>query len=203
MDRATHGGMIATLLCAAAVTAAPPPSFLQDLAETKNFRLGEPTGIQVAPDGSAVYFLQGPPRGPKLSLHRFDVATGRSQELVSPDELLNGAGEELAPEERARRERMRVQTRGFTSYELSHDGRRILLSLSGRLWLHEVGAGTTRPLPTGMGAVIDPHLSPDGTRAAFVRDDELHVVDFAAGRVRRLTTGAGPGLTHGLAEFVA
>ena len=195
--------MIPALALALLAAAVPVDPFLKDLAETKKFSLGQPTGIRVAPDGSAVWFLRSPPRSPQLSLHRFDVATGTSALAVSPGELLAGAVETLSPEERARRERQRIQTTGFASFELSEDGRRILLPLSGRLWLHDVVTGRTRPIATGEGAVVAPHLSPDGTRVAFVRDDELHVVDIASGRVRRLTTGAGQGIVHGLAEFVA
>src|SRR5262249_57371626 len=50
---------------------------------------------------------------------------------------------------------------------------------------------------------IDPKPSRDGSRVAFVRQGELHVIDVATKRERRLTEGATEGLSHGLAEFMA
>jgi dipeptidyl-peptidase 4 len=38
--------------------------------------------------------------------------------------------------------------------------------------------------------IIDPHLSPNGSMIAYVRDDELHVLDFSDGETRQLTYGA-------------
>src|SRR5690606_18983067 len=56
----------------------------------------------------------------------------------------------------------------------------------------------------GSDGAIDPHLSPDGTKVAFVRDGELWVLPVSgSSEARRLTSGAEPGLTNGLAEFIA
>src|SRR5581483_2927924 len=49
----------------------------------------------------------------------------------------------------------------------------------------------------------DPHLSRDGSLVAFARQGELHVVPTAGGKELRLTNDAAPGVTNGLAEFVA
>jgi dipeptidyl-peptidase 4 len=38
--------------------------------------------------------------------------------------------------------------------------------------------------------VIDPHLSPNGSMIAFVRDDELYSSEFSDGVIRQLTFGA-------------
>jgi dipeptidyl-peptidase-4 len=51
--------------------------------------------------------------------------------------------------------------------------------------------------------VIDPHLSPDGTHVAYVRDRDLYVTDLATSEEARLTTSGDPSVTNGLAEFVA
>jgi len=51
--------------------------------------------------------------------------------------------------------------------------------------------------------VIDPRLAPDASHLAYVRDQDLYVVDVASGRERRLTQGGTEAITHGLAEFVA
>ncbi|HEY0715641.1 MAG TPA: DPP IV N-terminal domain-containing protein, partial [Polyangia bacterium] len=52
-------------------------------------------------------------------------------------------------------------------------------------------------------SVLDPRFSPNGKLAAFVRDNDLFVVDLESGRERRLTRGGRDTLTNGLSEFVA
>src|SRR5262245_35877970 len=106
-------------------------SYLRKHAETRGFMLGRPIKPKPTPDGKAVLFLRSEARVPKLKLYEFEVSTGKTRELLSPQKLLQGAEENLSPEEKARRERMRVSVGGFTDYQLSKDGTRILLSLSG------------------------------------------------------------------------
>ena len=195
----------------AAPAPGPDPRFLRAFAETRGFLLGRPTGIRPTPDGQAVLFLRSPARQPTLALYEHDVQTGQSRELVTPAALLGGAEETLSVEEKARRERMRIVDRGFTSFELSDDGKRVLLPLSGKLYVYErqgagAGAGKTRALPAragGEGALLDPRFSPDGTKVAYVRSHDLHVAEVASGRERRLTRGGSAELTHGIAEFIA
>src|SRR5436309_6406087 len=108
-------------------------SYLRAHAETRGFMLGRPVKARPTPDGKAVLFLRAQARIPKLSLFEFDVATGKTRELLTPEQVLRGAQEKLSPEEKARRERQRVSVGGFTQFQLSEDGSLILLSLSGKL----------------------------------------------------------------------
>jgi dipeptidyl-peptidase-4 len=191
---------------AAAATKGPDPTFLRAFAETRGFLLGRPTKIKVTPDGKAVLFLRSPAREPTLALYEFTVATRQTRELVTPAQLLQGRSETLSVAEAARRERQRIVDRGFTSYDLSRDGRRVLLPLSGRIYVFDRDgpqAGRVHLLGEDKGAVIDPRLSPDGSQVAFVRDNDLVVADVDSGRETAVTTGGSENLTHGLAEFVA
>ena len=194
---------------AAGAVAAADSAFLDQYAATYHFTLGRPTAIQVTPAGDAVLFLRSGPRSFVQDLYSFDTATGRERVLLTATSILRGAEEKLSAEERARRERQRQAARGIASYQLSEDGRRILVPLAGRVFEVERGAPGARPgavieLPgTAAGEAIDPQLSPDGTLAACVRNGDLYVTDIASRRERRLTQGGGDTLTHGLAEFVA
>jgi dipeptidyl-peptidase-4 len=181
----------------------PDTSFLRKFAQTRGFMLGRPTRPQVTPDSKAVLFLRSQPRVAKLALFEFDVATGKTRELLTPETVLKGAAEHLSPEEKAQRERMRVSVGGFTSFQLSGDGKQILLPLSGRLYLVGRDTGAIRELPTGPGPLLDPHFSPDGTRVSYVRDNDVHVLELATGNATRVTTGGTEMVPHGLAEFVA
>jgi dipeptidyl-peptidase-4 len=177
--------------------------YLRDHAETRGFMLGRPVRARPTPDGKAVLFLRSRARVPRLRLFEFDTATGKTRELLTPQQVLKGAEEKLSPEEKARRERMRVSVGGFTNFQISEDGKLVLVSLSGKLYVYRRADGDIRELPTGKGTILDPKFAPDGKSVSYVRDHDLYVIDLAAGKERRLTTGGSERLTHGLAEFVA
>lgn len=111
-------------------TAQPPlsnPQYLRDHAETRGFSLGSPAKSVPTPDGQNVLFLRARARTPKLELYDFDVASGTSKLLLTPEDILKGAEEKLSAEEKALRERMRMSLGGFTDFQLSKDGKLILL----------------------------------------------------------------------------
>src|SRR5215468_3523896 len=96
-------------------------AFLRDYAVTRGFTLGRPSKAQPTPDGRSVLFLRAQARIPRLSLFEFSVDTGQTRELLAPEQVLAGAEEKLSPEEKARRERMRISTGGFSDFQLSED----------------------------------------------------------------------------------
>jgi len=177
--------------------------FLEQYAATYRFSLGRPKNIAVTPGGEAVLFLRSGPRSFVQDLFEFDCKTGRERVLLTADKVLGGAEEHLTAEELARRERMRLASRGIASYTLSEDGEKVLVPLSGRLFVVERASGRVQELKTDAGYPIDPQLTKDGDKLACVRDGEVFVTDLATGKEHRLTTGAGGPVTNGLAEFVA
>jgi dipeptidyl-peptidase-4 len=178
-------------------------SFLRQYAETRGFQLGRPVKPKPTPDGKAVLFLRSLPRVPKLRLYEFDVASGKTRELLTPEMVLKGAEESLTPEEKARRERQRVSVGGFTDFQLSEDGSLILVSLSGKLYVVERANGAVRALNAGKGTIVDPKFAPGGKAVAYVRDHDLYALDLATNKEKAVTTGGSDKLTHALAEFVA
>jgi len=126
-----------------------------------------------------------------------DVETGESLVLFAPPG--EGVSETtVSLEEALRRERARQLTQGVTSYEWAEDAPVILVPVLGELWV--IRDGDARKVGSG---ATDPHISPDGARVAFVRDGDLHVIDVSSGTETKLTSDAEPGLTNGLAEFIA
>ena len=195
--------IVALLVCS--VCAAEPESadlrYFRELVETRNYSLGQPVSPQITPDGKAVVFLRGGARDPVLRLYEFTIADRKLREILTPEKLLQGAEEKLSAEERSRRERERQSLRGFTSFQLSKDGNRLLVALSSRLYLVARSDGHVTELPGGNW--IDPHFSPDGRAVAAVSGGELHVIDLEKLTDAALTSGASETLTHGTAEFVA
>ncbi|HEY1859805.1 MAG TPA: DPP IV N-terminal domain-containing protein, partial [Gemmataceae bacterium] len=201
------------LLCAGALAAGADSTpakevpldarYLRDHAATRGFMLGRPTAAKPTPDGKAVLFLRAQARVPKMGLYEFDVATGKTRELLTPEQVLKGSDEHLSAEEKARRERQRVSVGGFTSFQLSEDGALILLGLSGKLYVVTRAAGEVHELKTAPGTLLDPRFSPDGKQIAYVRDGDVYVYDLHGNKEHRVTTGGAEKKTHGLAEFVA
>lgn len=177
--------------------------FLREWAETQGYSLGQPVAATPTPDGKQVLFLRSGARDRVRRLYELDVSSGQERELITPEALLGDAEEKLSPAEKALRERMRLTAKGFASFELSHDGKRVILPLSGRLYALDRTNGKVRTLYEGKEAAFDPKLAPDGSRLAYVKGHDLYVRDLASGKERRLTTGGSEELSHGRAEFVA
>jgi dipeptidyl-peptidase 4 len=175
--------------------------FFRELVETRNFSLGEPVSPKLTPDGKAVIFLRGGPRDPVLRLYEFTIADSQLREILTPEKLLQGGEEKLTAEERSRRERSRQSLKGFTSFELSKDGRKILVALSSKLYVIGRADGSVTQLP-GQNW-IDPHFSPDGRSVAAVTAGEVHVIDLENKVDNAVTSGATETIQHGTAEFVA
>jgi dipeptidyl-peptidase-4 len=193
------------LLSRAAVLGDPPldTSYLRDHAATRGFMLGRPARPKVTPDGKAVLFLRAGPRVAQMRLYEFDVAGGKTRELLAPEAVLKGAGEKLTAEEKARRERQRVSVGGFTNYQLSPDGEKVLVTLSGRLYVARRSDGAATEVRTGKGVLVDPKFSPDGKRVSYVLGHDVYATDLATQREVRLTRGGTARKPNGLAEFVA
>ena len=180
---------------------APDVQFFRDLAETRNYSLGIPVAPKLTQDGKSVIFLRSGPRNPVLRLYELDVATGKERELLTPEQILKSDEEKLSAEEKARRERQRQSLRGFTSFQLTEDGARVLVVLGGKLYVVTRADGSFAEMP-GAGWIA-PQLSPDGKFIGAVRGNELYVIEIATRAERQLTTGATDLLHHGVAEFVA
>jgi dipeptidyl-peptidase-4 len=210
------------LLGAAPLTAhaqtppAPPPApaesrpddFLDLFSKTNRFRLGEPGGFKITPDGKHILFLRSEgPTSFSQELWLFDVDAAKERKLLNADAILGGKEEKLSAEELARRERTRSSSRGIASYQLSKDGTLLLIPLSGKLYAIDFAAALAgdpkpRELNTGEG-ILDPRLSPDNSHVAFVRDGTVFALDLKTNDAKRVSPAGEGAVSFGDAEFVA
>ncbi len=178
-------------------------SFLKTYGQTRGFLLGRPVSTRITPDGKHVLFLRSGGKSSKRALFEFEVETGKTRELLTAEQVLKDGEEKLSPEEKARRERMRLSAGGFAEYQLSPDGKKILLPLSGKLFLYDRASAKTEELTTGKGTLIDPKFSPTGTKIAYVLNYDVFVYDLETKKETPVTKGGTLQKTNGLAEFVA
>jgi dipeptidyl-peptidase-4 len=198
--------LLPLLLAAAAGPAAPASPeaepFLKRYLETRRFSAGRPSRVALTPDGDAAIFLRSPPRSPVAALYTTDVRSGETRELATAERLLAGGSAALTAAEQAQLERQRITTRGITAFQLSKDGRRLAVTVGGKLYLLERATGAITPLKAG-GRPLDPRFSPDGKTLSYVIDDDVRLLDLATNVERPLTTGGVADVPHGLAEFAA
>jgi dipeptidyl-peptidase-4 len=103
--------------------------------------------------------------------------------------------------EKLRRERQRSRETGISQIVRARKADVTIVPLKGNL--HLVGEKGLERLTSSESPEIDPQLTADGSKIAFVRDDELFVLDLKTRTEAKLTDGSDDGLTHGLAEFAA
>jgi dipeptidyl-peptidase-4 len=178
-------------------------SFLQLQARTQRFTLGTPKEVRVAPDGTRVVFLRtSSGEAPRHMLWRLDVATGEETVLADPADLLADGDEELSEEERARRERSRLQASGIVGNASDDEVRTVAFALSGRLYVTDAVTGETRLIETAT-PIVDPRPDPTGRRVAYVANNSLRVVNVDGTGDHALAEPEDSDRAYGLAEFIA
>jgi len=178
-------------------------SFPRRHARTRRFTLGAPRGFTLSPDGQRVVFLRSRSGDdPVNCLWTAELAVGAERLVADPREL-DGGGEELPPQERARRERAREQAGGIVAYATDRPVTMAAFALSGRLYVTDFAAGLTPRLIETDGPLVDPRPDPTGARVAFVSGGALHVHALLPRTTDVLAAPEAEGVTYGLAEFVA
>jgi dipeptidyl-peptidase-4 len=177
-------------------------SFPRQQARTQRFTLGRPRNFYIAADGSRILFLRSASgTEPLTSLWAFDLATASEHLVCDPRTLMGEGAENLPPEERARRERVREGAGGIVSYAADRDARVAVFALGGSAFLADMTSGEVRSLAV-TGPALDPRPDPTGRRVAYVSGGALHVLDLE-GEDRVIADEDDPDVTWGLAEFVA
>ena len=180
-------------------------SFPRQQARTRGFRLGVPRAFQVSADGDRVTFLRSRAGDdPVNCLWEADTVTG-AERLVADPRALGADEEDLAPEERARRERVRETAAGIVAYATDKAGALAVFALSGQVYAVPLGGAepTPRLVPT-LTPALDPRPDSTGTKVAYVHDGALRVVDLVSGHDSVIAEEADQdAVTFGLAEFVA
>jgi dipeptidyl-peptidase 4 len=180
-------------------------SFPRQQARTRHFTLGMPRSFQISPSGGQVAFLRSRGGGdPVTCLWVLDVGTGTERLVVDPAALGRAADRET-DQEMARRERVREQAAGIVAFACDAAHSMAAFVLAGQVYVAGLaeGAAPPRAIPARHGA-FDPRPDPTGQRVAYVCDGTVRVVTLDSSLDALLIGPDGePGVTFGLAEFVA
>jgi dipeptidyl-peptidase-4 len=176
---------------------------IEDVARYPRPGTAGPKGWQFRPDGKQVNYLANAAGSLVQQLWAYDIASGRHIQLTGGGDGEEAGERTFTREEELRRERSRTREVGVTEYQYAKSAEPpvLLVPMGGALTVR-IGDGEFAMLEGSEGAIAPQH-SPDGTKVAFVRDGEVQGLETSGGVVRTLTNGAGPGITNGLAEFVA
>jgi len=161
-----------------------------------------PGAFAFTTDGKAVTYLKAESASLSRVLWRAEVAGGAARVVARPP----GSGDtdaNVSREEALRRERQRLRDTGITQIDRAKDAEVAVIPLRGDLFLLRGADGPLERITETPSPEIDPRLSADGLKVAFVRDNELRSLELGSKREIPLSKGAVDGLTHGLAEFMA
>ncbi len=160
-----------------------------------------PGAFAFTQDGKALAYLKSENSSPSRVLWRVDLDGGKPRVIARS----TGRGDtdtNVSQAEALRRERMRLRDTGITQISRAEKADVAIIPLRGDLYVQRGDAPLEQVTKTSA-PEIDPKLTPDGAKVAFVRDDELHALDLATKKETKLTEGAKDGLSHAVAEFVA
>jgi dipeptidyl-peptidase-4 len=145
-----------------------------------------PTHLQWHPDGRRLTFLRE--SGKATSLRALDVTKG--EETL----LLDGAAALIAGD--------KPRPLPLAAASWLADGHTLLVPAEGDIFTVDVRTGTVRAVVRSPETEELVEASPDGTRVAFVRQNDLWVVQLASGQQTRLTRTGSETLLNGRLDWV-
>jgi dipeptidyl-peptidase-4 len=139
-----------------------------------------PSAFAWSPAGAVLAFVD--PVDGRDVLWSYDASTDKRQMLFDPGANTDGIS--------------------LASVQWSSQGDRLLMSGADALWLLDPASATLKALARGGSAKTSVMFSPDGTRIAYVQDNDLYLVRISDGGITRLTTDGSSTVFNGTLDWV-
>ena len=173
--------------------AAKKPVTIDTVMSSAPTLAGHTTGAIVwAPDGARFVLTD------HNTLFLYDVKSGRQREIIALEKL-DDAAVKAPPAAVFDWTNRRV---GESDIQWFADGKRLLVSASGDLFVVEVNKGSYEALTDTAVTEHDPKLSPDNKYVSFRRGFDLYCLDVATKHVTQLTNNGSDTLLNGLLDWV-
>jgi dipeptidyl-peptidase-4 len=150
-----------------------------------------PTGLRWR-DASRFTYLKKDGSGPKApaSIWEEDAVTGKVTKILEAIPV-EGVGKDGKP-----------RTFPVTGAQWNEAGTALLASAENDLWVYVLGERAARKLTGDEAEEELPLFSPDGSRVAFVKGNDLWFVEVATGKATRLTADGSPSVLNGKLDWV-
>ncbi|MEF2736258.1 MAG: peptidase, partial [Bifidobacterium choerinum] len=195
------------------------PDYAAAKARTLRFSCGAPRSPRLLGDGSRMLFLRSDGAEDTATSLWMGEADGTETLLADPRALLTDADAEDVPAaERARRERAREGGSGIVSYAVDAAGRVVVFTINDQLFVSTIADDVAEAETTALDVhaadgtgeplhpILNPRVSPDGTRIAYSTGAAVIVVDAAtgeAGVAYAVPQDERADVRAGIAEFAA
>lgn len=165
---------------------------LEDIFLNNTFRLNYVSGFVPSADGKSYYNYEG---GDTLLVVKYEYSTGKATQTVfNPYDL--GLGFSKAP---------------YYGYEFSANENQLLISLeteqiyrhSSRSKYYVYDLKEKKAYPVASEKVMYASFSPDGSKVAYVKDNNLYYTDYKNGKTTQITTdGKDDAIINGAVDWV-
>ena len=179
------------LLLAAAALAQKKPITLDTLRDAARPR-DVPGPATWAPDGKTFVFEQS-------GILKLYLPAEKTSQVIASTEAINAAAITWTDDGPMEWTNRRARTGGI---EWSLDGKSLLYTGDGDLFLIRIPSGTWDQLTKTPEAEIDAQLSPDGKKVAYRRGSDLYALDIETRKETRLTSNGSATLINGGLDWV-
>ncbi|UCF68491.1 MAG: DPP IV N-terminal domain-containing protein [Acidobacteriota bacterium] len=182
--------LISLLIPVWASQAAQPSRLTVELITAEDASGRRPSQLRWSPDGTKLAYVWDVEEKP--AIHVLDVRSQQTRVVIRQTDLKPDQEDDDGQSGPT-----------LAGYHWAPSGNALLIEAGGDLYLRSLGEGRLRRLTDTESTETDPKFSSDGSRIAFVRDEDLHVIELATGEQRALTTDGAHNVTlNGKADWV-
>jgi len=147
-------------------------------------------------DDSTFIWPRKDQKGNLVEWERFDVKTGKTQPFFD-----RAAFEKALVQSGVSDDDAKAAAKS-TSQNFDAKKSAMVVEAGNDLFLYSFATKSAMRLTSTPAAEELPEFSPDGQKVAFVRGNDLFVIDVASGKERQLTTDGGPQILNGMLDWV-